>query len=53
MTLTWVIPLMLFLAACGDNGEGNNDTLLTGFTGVIIFGIVAYIIFRYVSKNKG
>lgn len=39
---------MLFLAACGDN----NDTILTGFSGVLIFGLIVWVIFRYVSKRK-
>lgn len=49
--MIWLVPLLLALPACG-NGNGNDDTILTGFSGVLIFGIVAYIIFRYVSRRK-
>lgn len=43
--------LLLLMAACGENGE-NNDTVLTGFSGVLIFGIIVWVIFKYVSKDK-
>lgn len=46
--MTIPVLLMLFLTGCGDN----NDTVLTGFSGVIIFGIVAYVIYRYVKRSK-
>lgn len=47
-----LVSLMVALAACGEDGS-NNDTVLTGFSGVLIFGIVAYIIYRVVrSKTK-
>ena len=49
----WAVPLLFFLSACGDDGEnGNGDTLLTGFSGVVIIAIVVYIIYR-VMKNRG
>ena len=43
--------LALLFAACGDNGDGNGDTVLTGFSGVLIFGIVAWLIWRW-ARNK-
>lgn len=46
MIALWILVLM---AACGDNG--NDDTILTGFSGVIIFGIIAYVIYRYVRRK--
>lgn len=42
--------LMVVLAACGENGE-NNDTLLGGFSGILILGIVVWIIYRYMSRR--
>lgn len=42
----WVF-VMLAMTACGDD----NDTILTGFSGVIIFGIIAWIIYRKVSSD--
>lgn len=50
--MTIVVMLMGLLAACGENGE-NNDTILGGFSGVLIFGLIVWVIFRYVSKKKG
>lgn len=44
-----LLPVLLFLGACGD-GNGNSDTILTGFSGVLIFGIIAYVIHRKVRK---
>jgi hypothetical protein len=49
-----ILPLLifLFLTACGSSN--NNDTVLTGFSGVLIFGIVAYVLYRIVkNKTKG
>lgn len=43
--------LLLLLGACGDNG--NNDTVLTGFSGVLIFGVVAWIVYRVVKNRTG
>lgn len=43
------IPLLFtLLTGCGDGG---NDTVLSGFSGVLIFGIGAYVVYRIV-KNK-
>jgi hypothetical protein len=47
-----LVAFMLVLAACGENGE-NNDTILGGFSGVLIFGLIVWVVFRYVSKRKG
>ena len=49
----WGIPLVFLLAACGDDGEGNNDTLLTGFSGLVIVVIVGYLLYRWFAKNRG
>lgn len=40
---------ILFSAACGESGR--NDTVLTGFSGVLIFGIVAWVVYRYVRSK--
>lgn len=48
----WAVPLLFFLAACGDNGDGNEDTLLTGLSGFVILCIVVYVIYRAV-KSRG
>ena len=46
----WV-GLAFVLTACGDNENGGGDTVLTGFTGVIIFGIVAWVLWSYFKKR--
>jgi len=51
MTTIWFV-VMSVLAACGDENGGNEDTVLTGFSGVLIFGIVVWVIWRYVSKRR-
>ncbi|MDQ3945083.1 MAG: hypothetical protein M3357_08055 [Actinomycetota bacterium] len=46
----WVAVLTL-MAACGDEGNGNEDTLLTGFSGVLILAIVIFLIVRSMKKR--
>jgi len=38
--------VMLALAACGDDDGGDGDTLFTGLSGVIIVGIVIWLVVR-------
>ncbi len=44
------VPLLLFLAACG--GDGDNDTLLTGLSGVVIVVLVIAGIW-YFARRRG
>jgi hypothetical protein len=46
----WVAVLTL-MAACGEEGNGNEDTLLTGFSGVLILAIVIFLIVRSMKKR--
>ncbi len=41
---------LLLLAACG-NEENGNDTLLTGFSGVVILALVIWIVVR-MARNR-
>lgn len=44
--------VLLFLAACGnDEDGGNEDTLLTGFSGVVILAIVIWLVVR-MARNR-
>jgi hypothetical protein len=43
----WPVGLLAMLAACGDN---NNDTIWTGFSGVLIFGLVAWLVIHFLRK---
>ena len=54
----WAVPLLFFLYACEDEAEngtggGNNDTLFTGLSGVIILAIVVWLIWRALKKRNG
>lgn len=46
----YLIPLLMLFAACGD-GEGNDDTLLTGFSGFVILIIVIWAIVHFAKKR--
>lgn len=41
------VTAMVLLAGCGNN----NDTLWTGFSGVILFGIIAMIVLHFLRKG--
>lgn len=43
-----LVALMLLLSACGDN----NDTILGGFSGVLIFGIIVWVVYRYINRRS-
>lgn len=42
----WPVGLLAMLAACGDN----NDTILTGFSGVLIFGLIVWLVVHFLKK---
>ena len=46
----WLMAVVVLMTACGD-GDGNSDTVLTGFSGVLIFGIIAWAVYRVVKKR--
>ena len=46
-----LFALLVLLGACGD-GEGNDDTLWTGLSGVIIFVVIAVIVVRMIRKHN-
>lgn len=52
MTMLWA-AVMGWLVACGDDGNGDNDTLLTGLSGVVILVLVLWGISRAVRKHRG
>jgi hypothetical protein len=49
----WIalVPGLLFLAACGGDGD-NGDTLLTGLSGVVIVVLVIAAIW-YFARRRG
>jgi len=47
MVVTLWVALMALLMACGDEGgNGGEDTLLTGMSGVVIVAIIVWLIVR-------
>lgn len=50
----WPVLAVAMLTACGDdgNGGGNEDTLLTGLSGVVIFGAVIWFVLRKVKSRR-
>lgn len=42
----WIPTVLLVLAACGDDDNGNEDSLLTGFSGLVIVAVVIWLIVR-------
>lgn len=55
MNALWASLLLLF-AACSDGGPdsvGNNDTIFTGVSGVILLGVAIWFLVRYLRKKKG
>jgi predicted permease len=49
----WIalVPLLLFLVACGGDGDGG-DTLLTGLSGVVVVVLVILGIW-YFARRRG
>lgn len=48
----WIPAVLLFLVACGDDNDGGNeDTLFTGFSGVIILVLIAWFLMRK-ARNR-
>lgn len=44
----YALLMAMTLSACGDN----NDTIWTGLSGVLLFGIVAVIVVHYIKKRS-
>ncbi len=51
----WFLPLlllgMLFMAACGNDDNGNGDTIFTGFSGVVILVLIVWFFARRTRKG--
>lgn len=50
----WLVLAAAFLTACGDdgNGGGNEDTLLTGLSGVVIFAALIWLVVRKLKQRS-
>jgi hypothetical protein len=53
LQLIWIPAALLFMTACGndDNGNGNEDTLFTGFSGVVILVLIVWFLVRRSRKG--
>jgi hypothetical protein len=51
MLITLWTAAMLLLVACGNDNKGNDDTLLTGFSGFIILVIAVFFVVRAMKKR--
>lgn len=49
-TWLWLAPILLVLSACG--GDGDNDTLLTGLSGVVIVALVILGIWWFARRGR-
>ena len=51
LQLMWIPAALLFMTACG-NDNGNEDTLFTGFSGVIILVLIVWFVMRK-ARSRG
>ena len=49
----WLTSLMLLFAACGEDGEGGDDSLFTGFSLVVVIIIGFFVVRWLVGRNRG
>ena len=52
LQLMWIPAALLFMTACGNDDGGNEDTLFTGFSGVLILVLVVWFVMRK-ARNRG
>lgn len=50
--LTFGVLVLTLMTACGDNGNGEGDTLLTGLSGLVILVLVVWLVARAVKKRR-
>lgn len=43
---------LALMTACGENGNGGEDTLLTGLSGLVILVLVVWLVVRAVKKRR-
>jgi hypothetical protein len=47
-----LVPLLVFLGACEDQGNKDNDNLLTGLSGLVIVLVAVAIVVHYARKKR-
>jgi hypothetical protein len=48
----WLVAMVTLTTACGEDGDGNEDTLFTGLSGVVIFVLVLWLVLRAVKRRR-
>jgi LPXTG-motif cell wall-anchored protein len=49
-----LVTVLLLLVACSDGGPdstGNNDTVFTGLSGIVVLGILIWLVVRHFNKK--
>ena len=52
LQLLWIPAALLFMTACGNDDGGNEDTLFTGFSGVVILVLVVWFVTRKMRNRS-
>lgn len=47
-----LVALLALLSACTGDGPGNDDTLLTGFSGLVIVIVAFVLISRWIKRRE-
>ena len=48
----WVGAVLLLFSGCGDDDGGNEDTLFTGLSGLIILVLIVWLITRRMRNRR-
>lgn len=46
------VGLAVLLTACGDDNGGENDTLWTGLSGLVIFALIAWAAITIIRRRR-
>lgn len=48
----WMGAVLMMLGACGDDDGGNEDTLFTGLSGLIIVALIIWFVARTIRNRR-
>jgi hypothetical protein len=52
LAVTLIVGMLALMTACGDNENGQEDTLFTGLSGLVILALVVWLVLRAVKKRR-
>jgi hypothetical protein len=52
LVLALVMGVVALMTACGDNDNGQEDTLFTGLSGLAILALAVWFVLRAVKKRR-